>query len=1421
MALLFLALFCPTVLSAQCLAPTSLLATSPTTSGATFDWTENEGATHWDIEIQPDGTAMTGTPTFSGITKPYTWAGGTQAKKYNYQVRSQCTSGGTSPWAGPKAFVTAMDNAGPICVTLSIPDGGCFSSGDALELPISVSGAPGTSLGSDVYIDRVEVIIQHGYTGEVELELLSPTGAALLLSSNNGFGANYGNPGACPSQPTVFAPWATTSITAGDSPFIGNYLPEGSFSTLNGLNPNGTWTLRVCDFFPSFAGNLKYVRIYFTECPKPSDLTASNVTVNGATFDWTENGTATAWDLEFQPVGTNPTGTPTVIGVTKPYTWTGGNQATRYQAWVRSNCGGSSSDWVGPVSFLTAMNNASPSCVTLSIPDGGCFSSGDALELPISVSGAPGTSLGSDVYIDRVEVIIQHGYTGEVELELLSPTGAALLLSSNNGFGANYGNPGACPSQPTVFAPWATTSITAGDSPFIGNYLPQSSFSTLNGENPNGTWTLRICDLFPSFAGNLKYVRIYFTACPRPAALTASDPATNGATFNWTENGTATAWDLEFQPVGTNPTGTPTVTGVTKPYTWTGGSQATSYQAWVRSNCGGSSSAWVGPVTFQTTINNNAPACLNFGLPGQGCSNTIPITVSGAPGNTLGTDVFLDKAEIIISHTWTDELDIYLETPSGVQVELSTDNGGSGSHYGNPNSCPSQTTSFSMSAATSITTGAAPFIGSYVPEGNFSSFNGADPNGNWKLVVCDDGPFITGSLRYVKLSFSACPSPGGATATNPTGNGATINWTENGGATTWDLEFQPVGMSQTGVPTVSGTSSKPYTWTGGNPATTYQVWVRSNCGGSNSGWSAPATFSTTIDNNNPTCLNFALPPTGCSNTIPISVSGTGGNTLGSDVFLDNVQITIQHTWSDELDIYLQTPSGVEVELSTDNGSSNSDYGNPGACPNQTTNFAMWATTPITAGAAPFIGNYIPEGNFASFNGANPNGNWTLRVCDDQSSMAGSLKYVKLNFTTCPRPTSVTTSSPTVNGATINWTENGSATTWDLEIQPVGTGQTGIPTVTGTSSKPYTWTGGVGATGYQVWVRSSCGGSTSGWSTAGSFFTLINNAAPTCFEFYLPPEGNSNTIPIVVNGAPGNTLGSDVFLDKVEIIMYHTWTNELDVYLQTPSGVEVELSTDNDEYGYGDYFDCPTSTTAFSMSATTPITAGTPPFIGTYIPEGNFADFNGQNPNGNWTLRVFDDAGGGVGILGFVKLTFATALPVSLVEFVAKLTEAQQVVLDWATESEQNSEWFAVERSADGVNFEEIERVQAAGNSSDERRYSVLDERPLPGTSYYRLRQMDFDGKFEFSPVRSVKIQGRSPDDLKVYPNPAHGSFFVETLGMEGVISLVSLDGKQVLTQAFFLDENTTKVETANLPPGLYWLRLKTLTDLFTTKIVVE
>ncbi len=93
---------------------------------------------------------------------------------------------------------------------------------------------------------------------------------------------------------------------------------------------------------------------------------------------------------------------------------------------------------------------------------------------------------------------------------------------------------------------------------------------------------------------------------------------------------------------------------------------------------------------------------------------------------------------------------------------------------------------------------------------------------------------------------------------------------------------------------------------------------------------------------------------------------------------------------------------------------------------------------------------------------------------------------------------------------------------------------------------------------------------------------------------------------------------------------------------------------------------------------------------------------------------------------------ATPLPVQLTSFQAVLQNEYQAVLRWATASESNSDYFAVERSADGVGYYEVGRRPAAGASSLSRAYELRDPQPVAGLAYYRLRQVDKDGKLSYS-----------------------------------------------------------------------------------------
>ncbi len=126
-------------------------------------------------------------------------------------------------------------------------------------------------------------------------------------------------------------------------------------------------------------------------------------------------------------------------------------------------------------------------------------------------------------------------------------------------------------------------------------------------------------------------------------------------------------------------------------------------------------------------------------------SHDFPVTVSGV--GILGSPMAVNEIKFDISHTYDADLDIYLVAPNGVSVELSTDNGDSSDNFTN--------TIISNTATQSITSGTAPFTGSYTPEGDLSTLSGINANGIWILRVCDDAGTDVGTLNNWSLSFNS------------------------------------------------------------------------------------------------------------------------------------------------------------------------------------------------------------------------------------------------------------------------------------------------------------------------------------------------------------------------------------------------------------------------------------------------------------------------------------------------------------------------------------------------------------------------------------------------------------------------------------------------------------------------------------------
>lgn len=112
------------------------------------------------------------------------------------------------------------------------------------------------------------------------------------------------------------------------------------------------------------------------------------------------------------------------------------------------------------------------------------------------------------------------------------------------------------------------------------------------------------------------------------------------------------------------------------------------------------------------------------------------------------------------------------------------------------------------------------------------------------------------------------------------------------------------------------------------------------------------------------------------------------------------------------------------------------------------------------------------------------------------------------------------------------------------------------------------------------------------------------------------------------------------------------------------------------------------------------------------------------------------------------------LPVELLEFRAEAIDNSFIALTWETRNEQNNARFEIERSADGRNFTKIETVAGKGDFAGTAFYETKDKEPLLGVSYYRLKQIDFDNTFTYSPIRVVRIESATQLTVKVFPQPA-------------------------------------------------------------------
>lgn len=190
---------------------------------------------------------------------------------------------------------------------------------------------------------------------------------------------------------------------------------------------------------------------------------------------------------------------------------------------------------------------------------------------------------------------------------------------------------------------------------------------------------------------------------------------------------------------------------------------------------------------------------------------------------------------------------------------------------------------------------------------------------------------------------------------------------------------------------------------------------------------------------------------------------------------------------------------------------------------------------------------------------------------------------------------------------------------------------------------------------------------------------------------------------------------------------------------------------------------------------------------------------------------FKKAGGGqytATQLSTGEIVPTAALPVELLEFKATTySEIKNVDLLWVTASEINNDYFVIERSTNASEWSPLDSVDGAGNSNVVLSYNYLDKNPYSGTSYYRLKQIDFDGTTSYSGIEVVNFEGVEITSL--FPNPSKGEVSITLKSSTtGNLELKVYDalGKLVNNEVVQVNEGMSTINTQiNASDGKYFI----------------
>ena len=328
-------------------------------------------------------------------------------------------------------------------------------------------------------------------------------------------------------------------------------------------------------------------------------------------------------------------------------------------------------------------------------------------------------------------------------------------------------------------------------------------------------------------------------------------------------------------------------------------------------------------------------------------------------------------------------------------------------------------------------------------------------------------------------------------------------------------------------------------------------------------------------------------------------------------------------------------------------------------------------------------------------------------------------------------------------------------------------------------------------------------STSAIATSGAYQTIVGGGGDAFIaKFYSFGYLQWSTY----YGGAGGEMGYGITTDVNSNVI-------LTGYTTSTSGISTSGSFQTSLAGIGNAF-----ITKFNSSGSrlwgTYYGAGSG-FVGSY---GIISDVNGNifitgdtndSISGIAASSAFQNTyGGGSSDVFIASFNSSGSLPVQQTSFDAKLVNNKEVLCTWQTASELNNDYFEIQRSVDGSQYTANGKVKGNGTSNMVNSYQFTDvsaQLDMTGTLYYRLKQVDFDGKSTLSDVRVVNLK-QPNNDWNIYPNPTTNELHIETTGTEKLTAQVfDITGKQILENILFTSSST--INTSSLYEGLYFVRI--------------